>query len=196
MPGVATRLNEVLRIIGPEQCLTIEEMSRQSDLDRHALQDGAQKLLSAGYVERIEAGCYRLTQKGKTAKAEEITLTSGPKGPLTFAKKTSPDSFTARLWRAMRVCRKFTVPDLVMLAGTGKEKKPEDAAGKYIRRLYQAGYLQLLPRREKGTAPTSNGFKKYLLVRDNGPLHPRYSPKTGKVYDPNTKKIYELEARP
>ncbi|WP_321392756.1 helix-turn-helix domain-containing protein [Emcibacter sp.] len=196
MPGIATRLNEVLGIIGPEQCLTIEEMSRQSNLTRHALQDGAQKLLSAGYVERIEAGCYRLTNKGKTAKVDDTTLTSGPKGPLTFSKKTSFDSFTARIWRAMRVSRKFTVPDLVMLAKQGNEKEPEAAAGKYIRRLYQAGYLQLLPRREKGTAPTSNGFKKYLLVRDDGELHPRYRPKTGKVYDPNTKKNYELEARP
>jgi hypothetical protein len=43
-----------------------------------------------------------------------------------------------------------------------------------------------LGRRVQGTAPTSNGFGQYLLLKNTGPLSPTYDSDKGEVYDANT----------
>jgi len=44
-----------------------------------------------------------------------------------------------------------------------------------IGRLRRAGYLREAPTRVRGTAVTSNGFKKFTLVRNTGPIAPVWS---------------------
>jgi hypothetical protein len=143
-------------------------------------------LIFRGLVERVETGCYQLTLAGSAAKARGDVITSGPWKPDT-AKHRKPvqDTFRQRLWNAIRMSRSFTIGDLVIAAGRG-EKDPENNATWYIRHLRAAGYIAELPVRQKGTRLTSNGFKRWRLLRDTGDKAPVYRPKAKLVHDYNT----------
>jgi hypothetical protein len=97
-----------------------------------------------------------------------------------------PGTLRERVWRALRLRRKASIPDLVMLVAEGGERDIESNIGKYLSALGRAGYLQKLPLRERGTALTSNGYIRWWLVQDTGPLAPVWRVKADTVYDPNT----------
>lgn len=81
----------------------------------------------------------------------------------------------ARLWRAMRILRTFTVAELSATA----EVSP-NSARKYVRALAHAGYLRVATPYRQGAV---GGHASYLLIRDTGP----HAPSIGKqrLRDPN-----------
>lgn len=85
------------------------------------------------------------------------------------------DQHRTRMWRAMRMLRGFTVPDLEATA----EVRNSHAA-KYVRALVNGGYVRIRQAKRNGTA---GGHAVYQLVRNTGPLPPRIG-KHG-VQDPN-----------
>ena len=194
MPGEATRQMEVLSALEGRDCLTTEQIAAQTGLARRAVVSGAACLISRGYLERAEVGCYRLTDAGREARLTGAPLTSGPNGPLSQArpKKRRRRTFRDRLWAAMRLKGKFTVGDLLdVVRGDGEDGY--DNALRYCRALEAAGLLNRLARRAPGTAITSNGFIRFALIRDPGPAAPVVRA-GGRVWDPNAGAIVERGA--
>lgn len=156
-------------------CRTIDQLDALLPLTRRQISNGAARLIMRGQLERVEAGCYRLTPAGHEALARGEAITSGPIGPLTGrARKPLRDTLRQRAWTAMRMSGTFTIGDLIMAAGRG-EADAETNLGRYLRHLKTAGYVAELPMRQRGTRPTSNGFKQFRLLRDTGPIAPVWS---------------------
>lgn len=189
MPGEAVTQKTVLEMLESGQCLTIAAMADISGTARCKLVQGAAGLLRRGLVERVETGCYQLTPDGLDFKRSGQKLTSGPNGKMT-APRVMKNTFRKRLWRAMRIRRKFTIGDLIMLSTTGVDKSPKTNAQKYVRFMVRAGYLLEMPRRIPDGKLTSNGLKQYMLSRNNGPAAPVVRVAKKEVYDPNIRQSF------
>lgn len=132
-------------------------------------------LIHKGLAARREVGCYVLTPDGAAFLASGKVPKPGPKGKLTGSgrrprRRTTQD----KAWDALRVLGKASVPEIVELVGTEGSTLARINGGvqRFLRKLAQAGYLRELPIRAKGTALTSNGFRRWTLIRDTGPLCP------------------------
>lgn len=170
-------------------CLTVNELVCATGLTRRPVSDAAAKLIRDDLVERVERGCFRISAAGKAARANgSVTFRPGPKGPMARTRPVA-GSFRAKAWGAMRLRQKFTVADLVTRARTDDDRMPENNATYYLRGLAAAGYVRVLPLREPGHKPTSNGFRRYALIRDTGPLAPVIRKGGTEVYDPNTGEV-------
>lgn len=120
---------------------------------------------------------------GQTRRAWIVTDTG--RQVLADAHATQPETgrrspargVPQRLWRALRLCRKASTADLLMLTGA-----PEVPALKHLRSLERAGYLTRAgdSRRE----PLRDA--RWLLLRDTGPRTPYRMRACRAVWDPNT----------
>jgi len=138
---------------------------------------------NAQNFERVEA-LYGVTKQGREFIARGARITSSPNGPMTGVRKGSQDTFRARLWRALRIQKKATIPALVEIARLPKDAEDVNSnALRYLQALARAGVVAKLPSRQKGFAPSSNGFLRWALIRDLGPLAPCASAKH--LVDPN-----------
>mgnify|MGYP001143036401 CR=1 FL=1 len=182
-PGKAP--TALLRTLADGTCRTIAELVVVLDLTRKQVSDAAACLLRRDYLMRMGTGCYRLTDAGIAAAAAGEIIRSGPRGPADRVK-IFRDTLRTRAWRAMRIRRRFSVHDLISDAAIAADAAPDDNIGRYLRSLRSAGYVAELPRRSAGTALTSNGFKRWMLVRDTGPLAPVVLSRIGAVHDRNT----------
>jgi hypothetical protein len=196
MTGNAQIQHRILAVLASlaDRCLLIDDLLAQTGLTRRQLSDGAAGLIARGYAVRRERGCFQVTAEGAVAHADGVALTSGPNGPME-RKRSNNSALRTRLWRAMRMKRKFTLAELLVLAESGTEKAAHSNAARYVRGLVAAGYLAEL-RRAKGDCPGSNGWKRYSLLRDSGPLMPMLRAGGASVYDPNTGTVYPCAPSP
>lgn len=88
----------------------------------------------------------------------------------------------ARCWRAIRVLRTFTLPQLCMTADVRR-----DNANHYVLSLALAGLVQKIRENQSGKA---GSFAIWRLVRDPGPAAPIPCGHRKGLYDPNTGKTY------
>ncbi|KZL29439.1 hypothetical protein [Pseudovibrio sp. WM33] len=176
----------LLYSLGDGACRTMDELDAQLDLSRRQISKGATKLIFRGLAERVEAGCYQLTEAGTCAVKGNVTLTSGPIMP-DRGKSRAPQRSTLRqrAWNIMRMGEAFTVPDLLMAAQEGTEKTADNNLHRYINALGRLGYLLEMPRRAAGTKLTSNGFKRWRLLKDTGPVAPVWRPQSKTLFDHN-----------
>lgn len=175
----------ILHHLASGACRTIDELADSLPLNRGQISNGARALVFRNQLERIETGCYQLTASGVAAAASGEVIKAGPWRPDTCkVRKRWPDTFRQRLWNAMRMSVTFTIGDIV-IAAKRDDRDPEDNAGRYIRQLKSAGYIAELPTRQKGTRLTSNGFKRFRLIKDTGPFAPVFRPRTKAVHDYN-----------
>lgn len=186
MKWTAEQLLQAIAQASPSECITEAHMVEITGLSARQVEHAALKLRKYGLLEKTGQGCHILTESGREAAAAGKTLRSGPTA--WTSPKVNKDSLRIRAWRAMRIRRKFSIPDLCMLVAQGGEKDIESNVGKYVRALTRAGYLIEMPKRERGTALTSNGFKRWWLQddMDTGPLAPVWRVAAGEIYDPNT----------
>jgi hypothetical protein len=133
----------------------------------------------------MAVGCYQLTPEGLAAAAAGEVITSGPKGPGQKVPEYR-DTFRQRAWTSMRMQRLFTVPDIVLEAARTEDGNPVDNLQRYLKALAAAGYVRVSPHRVEATAPTSNGYKRFLLHRDTGPRAPVVLSKRPGIHDFNT----------
>lgn len=183
--GPGELLTKVLHHLVGGVCLTIDVLEVELGLTRRQISNAMSTLVRHGLVERAEAGCYQLTADGEVARAEGRVFTSGPNGPHTGrARKPWRDTFRQRAWSAMRMSVTFTIGDIVVAASVDDRDSTANAM-KYARQLTLAGYLMEMPVRQKGTRLTSNGFKRFRLIRDTGPAAPVYREKKKALYDYN-----------
>ena len=85
----------------------------------------------------------------------------------------------------MRMGASFTSGEIAMTALSAPGDGAENNLRWYVRRLKQAGYLVELPVRQQGAKLTSNGFKRFRLIRDTGYQAPVYRPKLKALHDYN-----------
>lgn len=174
---------------------TTAALAQVTGLTRREVSRCFREVLNArGLANEARFGVYRLSPAGIAAREVGERITTAP---LT-RKNGGPihdDTFRSRVWKALRSLGKATVPELCQMAARGDEKLPERQVRNYLGYLVKAGYVSVLARRERGTAPTSAGFKRFLLLphRDPGPKAPVVRRRLGQVYDPNSRKAYSLE---
>ncbi len=92
-------------------------------------------------------------------------------------RKTAPTvNARHRIWTAMRIQRRFIIPDLM-----GAAEARRHNVAKFVRGLLANGYLRI-------DAPKLNGKRGghviYALIRNTGPFPPRIHD-DGTVFDPN-----------
>lgn len=177
----------------PRECVTEAHLAEVTLKNAKSVENSCRILRKHGLVRKTEQGCYKLTTAGRAAIAEGARLRSGPKGART-GHLVREGTLRSRAWLAMRISRKFSIDDIVMLAIRGGERDIHSNLGKYCRTLARAGYLRPLPTREAGTALTSNGFVRYLLLKNTGPKAPVWKQSRGTLYDPNTEEEIALAA--
>lgn len=175
----------VLHALADGSCRTIDQLDVALDLSRRQISNGAASLILRGYAERVEAGCYQLTPAGSEAAERGETIKPGPWRPDTGKiRKPQQDTLRQRAWNAMRMSATFTIGDIVMAAARD-DADPESNVQRYLRHLKNAGYVAELPTRQRGTHLTSNGFKRFRLIRDTGPSAPAYRAGKNTIHDYN-----------
>lgn len=198
-----TVLEAVKSVVCPSGCVKHAAIVKHTGLTARQVANACAKLVEHGYLKRdtyadcsVKPGCYKITKIGTAALEEGKKVTSGPKGP-TGKPKPRPDGLRDRAWRVLRIRRKASVPELVglLLNADSPEdqiKRAHDNLSKYLRQLLLAGYLTEM-RREAPTTLTSNGAKRFLLVRDTGPLPPIPQIAAKTVFDQNEGKQYDVK---
>ncbi|WP_333822821.1 hypothetical protein [Pinisolibacter sp.] len=188
MAGEGSRQMDVARLLEPGPCLTLDEMVGRTDHPRRAVAAACAALVRRGWVDRLEQGCFTLSPEGRRALASGETITSGPIGPLTVrARRPKRRTIADKMWTAIRIARKFDLGRLEEIAGASIAN-----ARRFVAALSRAGYLAEL-RRRPGEAPTSNGFKRWVLIDDPGPATPTIKA-DGRIWDPNRRE-FRGEAR-
>ncbi|MRN48686.1 hypothetical protein GJU94_02380 [Brucella sp. 10RB9214] len=175
----------ILRHLGDGTCQTIDQLDAALPLNRRQISDGAAMLIKRDYLDRIEAGCYCLTPSGLAAAHRGERITSGPLHPHTGkCRRPHRDTFRQRAWNAMRMSVTFTIGDLAIVAAKD-DKDPESNLVNYLGALRRVGYVTELPVRQSGTHLTSNGFKRFRLLKDTGPVAPVWRAKKRAIWDYN-----------
>ena len=176
----------VLHALPPGACMTLPVLSGELDLTHRQVTNAACLLIRKGFVERVRAGCFRLTPDGERAVAGGVAITSGPNAPPEGVRRPMGDTLRQRAWTAMRIQRGFTINDLLMASTQGAERNATGNLQHYLAALVGAGVVRRLRRRVAGTHPTSNGFLKYQLLKDLGEIAPTLRPKRGVLHDHNS----------
>ena len=190
MSGSAKNQNALFAQFDVGDELGIKTLSRRSDISRHETIKTAGYLVNHGYLSRTEIGIFKLTEKGAEAKAAGVVIKSGPMRPDTGkGRKPFKNTLRQRAWSAMRIMSVFSINDLVAVASDD----PTDAQHVNIRRyclaLCKAKILMVMPTRERGTALSSNGFKRYRLFNDLGDIAPTYRGSKDEVFDHNSREV-------
>ena len=116
-----------------------------------------------------------------------LSRASGPKGP-HGKPHVVQGTLRQKAWLAMQIKGKFTLSDLVrntVPAGSAA-KDPRNNLGRYVAGLLRVGILIEMKRRMAPAAPTSNGEKRWMLVRDVGRKAPIVRFDGSGVFDPNS----------
>lgn len=185
MPGEGSRQMDIARLLAPGPCLTVDEMVERTDYPRRSVVYACSRLVCRGWVDRLEQGCFTLSPEGRRALANGEVITSGPIGPLTVrARRPRRRTVRDKMWSAIRITKKFDLARLQEITGASAE-----SARRFVGSLARAGYLAEL-RRQPGEAPTSNGFKRWFLVDDPGPVTPILK-SDRRIWDPNRREFRE-----
>lgn len=191
MSGSATHQIAVLAAIG-DRAVSLDELAEALPIERKAIVKASMKLITRSFLEREEAGVYRLTEAGLAALRSGEPLRSGPHR----GRRKIPlyrDTLSQRAWAAMRLQARFTLGDLVTLAARASDKQPMQSLQRFVWRLTAAGYLAQLASRVPGVAETSPGHRQWRLIRDTGEHAPRWIEKQRAFRDWNTREIFALQ---
>ncbi len=187
---------QLLKVIGehaPNECITEKRLVNLTGLKEKQVENAMRKLRKHELVVLVAPGCYRLTDAGKEALATEAALRSGPSGSYQ-AVRIHKNSLRMRVWRAIRIRKKFSISEIEPLVATGNEADIVSNIGKYLRALEKAGYLIKMKKREAGSALTSNGHMRWWLPDENntGPIAPIWRQAKNTLFDPNNGKEVPL----
>jgi hypothetical protein len=173
-------------------CIRIAALAAKTGMEKKRLGKLLATLTRRGLATAPKTGCYKRTARGDKAIAEGTKLRSGPTMP--SGPRPSSDGLRARAWRALRMMKKATVPEILEIADAGAQKSPTTNLYRYLGALSRAGIVVKLDTREPGAAATSNGFARWSLLRDLGPAAPVL--RRGGVYDPNSRTVLDAGVAP
>lgn len=179
-----TNQTRILHGLG-DACMMIGDIAEALGLSHSQVSQASALLIARGLVERIDRGCFQLTDTGRAARDAGETIETGITGPTRALRRPGRTTIRQRAWNAMRIARSFTVPDITTAVARDGDGNVSENLRRYVRALADAGYLTRSLRRRPGTAPGSNGYPVYSLARDTGPVAPVVSQKSGGVHDFN-----------
>lgn len=182
--GNMTIQTRILHGLG-DACLMISDIASALGLVHGQVSQAAAHLIARGLVERLERGCFRLTDAGRTARDRGVRIDSGVTGPTRAPRQPRRVAIRQRAWNAMRIKRTFTVPEITTAIAREGDGDVQESLRRYFNELAKDGYLVRAVRRQPGTAQGSNGFVRFSLVRDTGPLAPVWSRKLDGIHDFN-----------
>ncbi len=192
-------LGAVLKALERNTCLTPEDLVPMTGMGRKDVVRAVGKLIGKGYAERKDIGCYTLTAEGEAFRASGQKFKPGTYKRTAKHWRPRPNSMRDRLWAAIRIRQKASMPELIELASRDDKERTKaayDGAWRYIDTLARVGILRELPTRAPGTALTSNGFKRWQLVTDLGPVAPQIRKNATEVYDPNADQSFPIPTAP
>jgi hypothetical protein len=179
---------DIARLLETGPCLTVDEMVERTAYPRRSVVEACACLVRRGWVDRLERGCFTLSVEGRQALTRGDVVASGPIGPLTVrARRPKRRTIRDKMWSAIRIAKKFDLARLEEIAGASRTN-----AQRFVLVLARAGFLTEL-RRQPGDAPSSNGFKRWLLVDDPGPATPTIKA-DGRIWDPNHRAFREVRS--
>lgn len=187
MTDEPTNQHRILYHLG-DRCEVIADIAAALHLTNIQVGKASGELIARGYLERVERGCFRLTSEGSLAVAAGVKICAGSHGPVTTIRSPVCNTLRQRAWKAMRIRREFTVPDIAMVVARDNPPSAYNSLQTYLRQLVASGYVARAARKVPGTAITSNGFNRFRLIRDTGPRAPVYSAKRQAVHDFNVGK--------
>ena len=189
MAWIAEQVLTAIRDSGMRECITEDRLLELTALSKRQVQQSCRLLRGSGLLEKTDEGCHTITKAGIEALESGARYRSGPKDKQHNGKRVWKNTARIRIWRAIRLRRKFSVPEIIALVADETSGDMTSNVQKYVRALAKAGYLIALPKREAGTSLTSNGYKRWWLPdeKDSGPEAPIWRMERGTVYDPNTK---------
>lgn len=174
------------------------DVAAVAGLSRRTVANRIQRLKARGFVEigtrGRTAGFYRLTALGRRVVDTGVSdLARTKRGALTQAAPRRPKKKTARdrAWWHLRTNGRLTLTEILTLMDWGARNPTTVAV--YLRDLWRAGYLEVARHRAPGTAPTSNGDIRWMLMKNTGPLAPVVQRGRGRVWDPNSKSFAAFE---
>lgn len=92
-----------------------------------------------------------------------------------------------KIWKAMRILRRFTVAELVAVVETSTAR----TVGWYASLLTRTGFLRVI--RPSGVGAGRGSTATYQLLRDSGPTAPSVVHRRTAIYDHNTDTTYALK---
>lgn len=193
MPWTTESLLTAIGAAPPSECFTETNMVNVTGLTAKQVENACHNLRRHGFIHRTGKGCHTLTPAGRTALEAGAKLRSGPKGPQASGQRQRNRGLRQRVWNALRLGKKLTIADILMLVIDGDERDPHSNAHKYLRALARAGYIKAMPLREPPLNPNSNGCKRWMLISDTGPDAPVVRVSRDTLYDPNLEHEIALE---
>lgn len=193
-----TVLSSIRKLASADGCVDLATIATHTGLATIQITRAVTKLEAHDYVAHkrystgeVRPGCYVLTEKGRAMDIEMAKFTSGPKGPTGKVRSFGENTLRAKFWRLLRARRKLSVPEAlsVLLDNADDEINATSNLQKYVRLLVRSGVVEVMRLREAATSMTSNGAKRYFLIRDLGPLAP--VPSKSELYDPNANQKIE-----
>lgn len=153
------------------------------------------RLKNRGYLEYRGFEGYYLSAKGRESVEIGQKLTSGPIGPLTGFRTPKKGMLSHYVWTALRTKGTVTIADIISLMPieSNDYDKKEQSTQRLLHWFCKAHLVRVLPKRSQGLHPTSNGFKRYQLIKDLGPEYPIIRQRKHEVYDPNSRKNYQFK---
>ncbi|SIQ95397.1 hypothetical protein SAMN05421829_108131 [Aromatoleum tolulyticum] len=147
-----------------------------------------QRLKRRGLVTAVATGEYAPTEAGRMFLAEGRQVASGQGKRL----HTRTRGLRQRVWWVLRARGTVSLPDLLSTLSDGSERDACANLSAYLRALERAGFVAVLEQRHPGHTPTSNGYKRYRLVRNNGRQAPVVRQAHGVVFDPNSGETFAI----
>nr|DAR83685.1 MAG TPA: FaeA-like protein [Caudoviricetes sp.] len=135
-----------------------------------------QVLTKAGILEKKKIS---IVGHGSLTRAEYTLIKDKGVNAPKFNRKgiNIEDTIQSKVWRAIRVTKKFSLKDLVATVSDEKTTPSASAIERYLISLKAAGYLS-----------KKKNDKIYHLINNTGPKAPQIQ-KTKKIYDPNLQSI-------
>lgn len=167
----------ILRVAKPGGLFRRIDIQAEIGASRDTLFNWLARLEKGGYIRRLGAlpdksVVYRLP-KTFSDETPRLRKDGTPTQP-----RQAPENGNARLWRAMKMLKRFTARELALAASIEDRPVRHQTAAAYLVNLGRAGYL----RREDNAG--------WRLIKDTGPLAPMIQ--RGKhVYDQNTGERHE-----
>lgn len=188
---MTTSSQRVLQVLGTRLGqIRATEIAKTTGLSCDQIHSGIGTLERRGFAQRLGDGRVKATAAGLAFLAAGKEINLGPKGPRVA--ETEGTSLRSRLWRALRLAQKATIPELLQLAARGSEGNAADNAKDYLNALVRSGHVIRLSRRATCELPVTTGATRYSLALNTGPLPPQYNRHQKRVYDPNTGEVFDV----
>lgn len=171
-------------------CGQLGALATAMEADRNDVVMAVQGLKRRGLVSIVTPGEYAATEAGRLFLSEGRRVTSGQ---ASARPRQKTRGLRQRAWWVMRARTVVTVPDLLSTLADGTEKNAGKNLGRYLAALAATGFIAELDTRAPGVAPTSNGYKRYKLLRNNGRQAPVVRQRQRAVFDPNTGECFSID---